>query len=256
MEAPFPPYLATTASTIAGVPRVVGATNSEKDSMALSPARSREFSQSVPEIFIRSFIKLSFIKTIVLQISNARNSKIFTVVGKRGWGSEGLDVIEYYETGSFREGRRRKIRKGDGRLGASRKTKTACYVKEDLCRWVLSSRFIVRQCRHNSETMPALRRLAGGEQNSACLFSSFPFSLPLSLLSRSCSLSRSLALSCFFCLLGTGRNDVGRKNRRNNRFIISGLRRRPQCRYCSSSFPAATRSAYQSRFGRDESRLL
>lgn len=64
--------------------------------------------------------------------------------------------------------------------GVNRKTKTACYAKEDLCRWALSSRFIVRQCRHNSETMAALRRLAGGEENSGSV--SFHLSLPLSFL--------------------------------------------------------------------------
>lgn len=49
--------------------------------------------------------------------------------------------------------------------------------------------------------------------------------------SSSPSLSPSLFLSLlplsrFLCLLGASRSDVGRKNKRNNGFIISGLQRR------------------------------
>jgi len=139
--------------------------------------------------------------------------------------------LNIFEIDSFHKRWRRKIRKEGERRGVNRKTKTACYAKEDLCRWALSSRFIVRQCLHNSKTMPALRRLAGDEQNGARLFSSFPFPLPLFLALS--LLSLSLSLSRFFW---ERRNDVGRKNKRNNGFIISGLQRRSRRRHCSLAF--------------------
>lgn len=64
-------------------------------------------------------------------------------------------------------GRRRKDEDEGG------KTKTACYARQDLCGSALSSRFIVRQCRDNGETMAALRRLPGGTENG-------PLSFPVS----------------------------------------------------------------------------
>lgn len=100
------------------------------------------------------------------------------------------------------------------------KTKTACYAKQDLCGSALSSRFIVRQCRDNGETMPALRRLPGGTENG--------FSLSFSL---------SYSLFVQFSSSRTSRKDARRKNGRNNGFIISGLYRRAGC-HCSTSFLA------------------